>query len=134
MKPNYSDITDRLGKPLWWDENGVPRYEAFHPKWCDIYAKYVAFIRVQCQACGREFKVASSISSASLVVLPTPKDLGTFRYGDPPNHLESGTGFDCLGGATMTSEHKEILEFWVSDEFACWHRHPEYEFKFEGWV
>lgn len=31
MHASYSDITDRLGEPQWWDENAVPRYCEFEP-------------------------------------------------------------------------------------------------------
>lgn len=32
MKASYDDIISRLGRPLWWDEHGVPRYDKFQPE------------------------------------------------------------------------------------------------------
>lgn len=141
MKPNYSDITSRLGEPLWWDENGVPRYEAFHPSLCDVYADYAALMIVTCQACGRQFNVAvtrreyvESFEQGCLkltpTTLPTVEDAGHFYYGDPPRHktgpTESG---ECLAGDTMTSDPRQILEFWQQEDWE-WKRKPELEFEF----
>lgn len=137
MLPNYSDITSRLGEPLWWDEHGVPRYEPFHPQWCDVYANYAALILIACQNCGREFIVGVSVSETKHAIfhrasieLPTPNSLGSFYYGDPPRHAEEGV---CLAGDTMTSVPKRVLEFWHRplDRIGDWHRLPEYEFEIE---
>jgi len=138
MLPDYSDITSRLGDPLWWDQNGVPRYEKFHPDYCDIHAHYIALLLVTCQNCGKEFRVASEWPKEFLhgeVILPSQTDIGSFHYGDPPSH----GGDDCWTGDTMNSEPRRILEFWHRD--VCfkaerrWHRHPEYEIELKiPWV
>ena len=41
MKANYADILIRIKEePKWYDENGTPRYEKFHPSFSpDIYAR-----------------------------------------------------------------------------------------------
>ena len=105
MKQEYSDITKKLGKPVWWDEAGCPRYEPFQPCMAnDFYAEEVALLRIACQNCQTEYLV--SVSSGI-------KDSRAFRerplplaYGDPPRSC-------CGAGATMTSETLEIVELWV---------------------
>lgn len=133
MKPNYYDIIEKLGEPLWWDEHGVPRYTDFRPHLKSrIIADYVAFMEVACQDCGRVFKVAYSIDSRQYrlfyereVQLPTPNDVGSFHYGDPPYHTE-----ECIAGFCMLSIPVRILEFWAREKH-CWVRKPEYEIEFE---
>ena len=135
MLPDYSDITSRLGEPMWWDEYGVPRYEPFSPGWCDVFADYVAFMLIECQACGREFKVAVSAGKNDWqrlflrrpVELPTAHSAGSFYYGDPPRHEEER----CCAGNTMTSIPKRVLEFWHCTIDGNWHRLPEYEIEIE---
>lgn len=61
MLEDYQDIIKRLGKPLWWDEVGCPRYEEFQPDMCnDIYAEEVLLMLIACQQCERQYKVAMS--------------------------------------------------------------------------
>jgi len=64
MHNNYSDITNLIEEqPKWWDENGVPRYETFHPNLLpDIYADEAVLYLIECQNCKREFEVAESFS------------------------------------------------------------------------
>ncbi len=134
MWPDYSDIKSRLGEPLWYDEHGVPRYEPFHPRMCNVYAKHLALMLVECQACEKTFKVAKSldvfkeyeIGEAGYEILPTAEDVNAFHYGDAPSH-------DCVGD-TMNVITRRILEFWrwdyrpgVQDD---WRRCPEYEFEY----
>lgn len=59
--PDYSDIIAGLGAPSWYDEYGVPRYAAFHPALCNVYADYAALMEVACQWCGVHLRVASSV-------------------------------------------------------------------------
>lgn len=57
-----------VAKPLWWDENGVPRFEPHHPRLCpDIYADQVALVQISCQGCGREFPVQMSWSASDMM-------------------------------------------------------------------
>jgi hypothetical protein len=140
MLPDYADIVTRLGDPLWWDRNGVPRYEPFHPHHCGVYAKYVALLLVTCQNCRREFKVASEWPKEFIrgeVELPSPTSIGSFHYGDPPRHDWE----KCLVGDTENSEPRRVLEFWHCDVCSKdakewnWHRHPECELEVkEPWV
>lgn len=57
----YQDILSRIKeKPLWFDENAVPRYCKFSPDTIQIYTDEVALLKIQCQACNYEFHVAIS--------------------------------------------------------------------------
>ena len=76
MKQDYSDITAKLGKPLWWDEAGCPRYEPFQPCMAnDFYAREVALLRVACQNCQAEHIVCASLhqeAGTNVRLLPAP--------------------------------------------------------------
>jgi hypothetical protein len=153
MLRDYDDIRKRLGEPLWWDGNGVPRYDPFTPEQCGIYDRHVAFMEIACQACGETFMVASEWGGTyeHLVEKPALPDftkgsgwdaVGSFHYGDPPRHSKED---GCMSGDTMNSIPVEVIEFWSKDwisgkddpnkEFDKlnpfgWTRHPEYEGKF----
>ncbi len=113
MHCDYSDITSRLGTPLWWDEHAVPRFDRFHPRdVADIYADEVALFIVTCQGCGREFPVAEARGPITKVLYPHMTGLAeairtkTLEYGDPPN-------IGCCGaGPTMNSEPRRVLGYW----------------------
>lgn len=130
MLPDYKDITSRLGQPLWYDRHGVPRYDPFHPDMCDVYANYVAYMEIRCQACGKCFKVAVDRSKYDWlerqVEFPSSDSEGDFYYGDPPIH-----GDGCAGN-TMSCETLRILEFWVRDGSTGydWERKTEFEFDY----
>ena len=102
MLRDYRDIRQRLGDPLWWDDNGVPRYDAFAPDLCGVYDRYIAFNLVGCQGCDRQFKITAVITSIDMardkVTLPTEHSVGSFHYGDPPAHGCVGR----LGGSTQS--------------------------------
>jgi hypothetical protein len=137
MLRSYSDITDRLGPPLWWDEQGCPRYDAFEPRMLGVYESWVCLYEIACQACDQRFKVAESWNEMSLRGRPsqplsfradvTIEDLCRLHYGDPPRH-------ECLGaGETMNCLDLRILEFWAKDRDHAsptwfeWVRVPEVE-------
>lgn len=136
MLPSYSDITSRLGKPLWYDKHGVPRYDPFHPDMCGVYANFVAFMEIECQACGGRFRVAVDRRGWELIggeivrpTLPSLGDVGSFCYDDPPPHDVDG---GMCAGSTMSSVVRRILEFWVRDQSTNfeWIPLPEYEFTY----
>jgi hypothetical protein len=111
MHQYYEDIISKLGNPIWWDEHAVPRYCEFSPEEvADIYAREVVYFLIECQNCGRMFRVAISNSGYdkkyekySLIPHILEKSIG---YGDPPN-------IRCCGaGPTMTSDNLCVLEFW----------------------
>lgn len=122
----YDDITSRLGEPRWWDEYGVPRYCEFGPdEGANIYARQIALAVIQCQGCGREFKVAFSSDGidaalAERMTLAEAIRERALHYGDPPN-------IDCCAaGPTMSSVARRVLEFWDRDERPP-RRRPELE-------
>lgn len=128
MLRDYRDIRQRLGDPLWWDDNGVPRYDAFAPGLCGVYDRYIAFNLVGCQGCDRQFKITAVITSIDMardkVTLPTEHSVGSFHYGDPPAH-------GCVGD-TMNSVPLRVLEFWQKadpDRFE-WRRNTYHEVEF----
>lgn len=123
--------------PLWWDENGVPRYFEHHPKLCpDIYADEVILLEVECQACLRKFSVQMSWGRRDQMEAvrrnpggdgPLPKLADVVRkhpeqihYGDPPHHE------DCPSGPTMNVNDLRILEFWKRTAYG-WARVVELE-------
>ena len=142
MLRSYSDITSRLGEPLWWDEHGAPRYEPFNPRMLGVYDDIAVLYRIKCQACLKPMLVASSSNPMSRMKwhwmfakdgdeYPKP-DLAKFcvgiHYGDPPRH-------GCPGaGETMNCYDTEIIEAWERYEggqFKEWTRHPELEVELE---
>lgn len=104
MHESFVDITSRIeGEATWWDQNGTPRYGEFTPERCpNIYSDQVVLLRIECQACGREFDV--ELHNRWIAPLPRPKEL---HYGDPPAH-------DCVGDS-MNCEDLEVLEVWVRE-------------------
>lgn len=126
MRCSYSDIRDRISEqPKWWDERGVPRYCDFSPREvADIYSLQVALVSIECQSCGREFKVAFSSNVFDQLLgratLEEAVRARTLHYGDPPN-----IGC-CPAGATMSSILGTVLEFW-EDRGAEFERRPDLE-------
>jgi hypothetical protein len=132
----YDDIISRLGPPLWYDDNGTPRYEAFAVGFCNVYDDHIALLEVACQLCDQRFVVASGYHSDRdrPPVLPHVEAdnqsdpwfaAGDFDYGDPPRH-------DDHAGETMNSVPIRILEFWIrsSARGLPWNREPKYELTF----
>lgn len=108
MLHHYSDITDKLGEPEWWDEQGVPRYCEFSPdEGANIYSDEILLLVIECQDCGREYKVAmSGPGDGRGDGLADRVRAGTLHYGDPPN-------YGCDGaGASMNSIPRRVVEFW----------------------
>jgi len=131
MHCDYSDIRDRLGKPLWFDEAGVPRYCDFHPARCaNIYAMEAVLLVITCQMCHEEFRVAISRDDEKdppLHALILKKEL---EYGDPPNAC-------CDIGAPTSSEPHRVLEYWsrahVQYEPPTWRRDDRFEVECVPW-
>lgn len=128
MFHHYRDITDKLGRPLWYDEAAVPRYCEFSPnETADIYAEQVALLEIACQSCGQRFKVAMSWSVVGGILSNAPKlseliASKEIHFGDPPNN---GC---CPSGATMNSIPVRVLEFWrKGNKFREMVRVPELE-------
>jgi hypothetical protein len=126
MKTNFYDITSKLGEPLWWNENGVPRYCEFNIDCITPYSIECALVKIRCQSCHKEYVV-------SIIRLPW-YDLDTIQdkilnknlhYGDPPN-TEC-----CLSGCTMNSDTLEVLQYWYLNKNLEWMRDNKYEIKFD---
>lgn len=122
MKHDYPDIlalTDQA--PLWYDENGTPRFLPHAPGLCpDIYVREVALLSIRCQLCGMEFKVQlSNDLFDQRQALEQQVKSKTLYYGDPPRHG------GCTGN-TMTSEEIQVLEFWARIDHQ-WVRKPDLE-------
>ena len=159
MLPSYHDIRKRIKeKPLWYDENGVPRYDPFHPDLLpDIYADEGVLVKIQCQdsTCGKTFLVGISYNRTWIAVNSNAQTLGgipTLRqrierfkadpsmclpvhYGDPPRHAHSQDGW--CAGETMNCWDLKIEEFWEKDRdrksptWFQWVRQPELEIELE---
>jgi hypothetical protein len=144
MLPYYGDIIDRIEEePIWYDQNGVPRYEKFKPDLApNIYADEVILLEIACQDCGRKFLVEMNWEHTDLYLLrhsiPNPSFSEVMRgwlktdkkeeswppvhYGDPPSH-------GCVGD-TMNVYDLRILEFWRKENFD-WARKTEFELELE---
>lgn len=148
MFETYNDITNKLGPPLWWDSNGVPRYKVFHPSMMGVYVDYAALISISCQGCNRRLKVGwdfdplhllcyipghpagDEVWAKSRFKLPDKESPGSVGYGDAPAHYD---GMDRLcSGCTMTTDVTRIHEFWRKDKKEIeWKRDHSLEFEYE---
>lgn len=129
---DYADIRSKIAEqPLWWDENGVPRYCEFHPSECaNIYAREAVLFLVTCQGCSHPFQVALTSdlmekhrrSGRELVDMVGDCSL---HYGDPPNIR------CCPAGPTMNSEPRSVVSYWRRDEALDyeWRRDPAFDGK-----
>jgi hypothetical protein len=112
MKAMYEDVLAAIangheGDPIWYDENGTPRFATHHPEMCpDIYASEVALLEIACQACERVFRAQMSRSSYSTQLRAEVKS-GAIHYGDPPN------ADCCPAGPTMNCLDLRVVEFWA---------------------
>lgn len=127
MLRSYREITDKMGEPLWWDGNGVPRYVPFSPDATGVYDHAVGLVEIACQDCGKRFEVAFEYdhhrwNGSELVAYKRP-DPQTLHYGDPPNH-------DCVGD-TMNCEDLRVLQWWEK-EHLDWVRVSDMEVKIDG--
>jgi len=122
MKTDYKDITSRIAEePKWYDQNGVPRYDDFHPRYCpNIYSRDAVLLLIACQRCGVRFHVELHSGMFEGFWGP-PKEL---HYGDPPAH-------GCVGD-TMNCEDIRVLEVWHKDRTTFeWGRQPDLEGEIE---
>lgn len=130
MYTYLGDIIDKLGEPLWWDDSqAIPRYCEFSPDECNnIYAQEVAFILVECQNCGHEFKISQAweIFDNPISLSESIKEGYTIGFSDPPN-IQC-----CPAGPSETSDKIKVLEFWQRNANTNfdWERRPEFEVEF----
>jgi len=128
MNCSYEDIRSRISEPpAWWDESACPRYGEFCPEQVsNIYAREAALLLVECQSCGREFRVCLShdglLDEAVQGRGPLCDQIraGTIHYGDPPN-VEC-----CMPGPAMNCVDRRVIEYWRREQ-QTWERVPEFE-------
>ncbi len=130
MLADYQDIKSRIAEePLWYDSNGVPRYDYFSPDMCpNIYAREVILFLIECQYCGKRLHVEEHYSSWDTKSIKgrlldwLDGEMWEVRYGDPPRH-------DCIGD-TMSSDEIRILEYWSRID-GDWVRESQWEISLE---
>lgn len=132
MNQSYKDIISRIPEePKWWDHNGTPRYDEFHPDLSpDIYTDECVLILIRCQNCHHKFEVEMSRSPYALYSPEVGRNsfatnIPHIYYGDPPN-----IGC-CPSGPTMSSDSLRILQYWKREKFD-WVRKPEFEVELES--
>ena len=111
MDRGYYDIISRIPEPpLWWQEGGIPRYDAFDPTHSTgLGASEVALVEIACQHTAIRFVVA--IEGGKDRAIAAAIRNRTLSYGDPPN----------VGGVVScsSSETLRVLQYWYSE-------HPEF--------
>ena len=117
MHENYKDILSRISElPLWFDSNGVPRYDKFDPSMCpNIYSNHVGLFLIACQYCGQKFHVEMH---SDIWGERTNSPPSKWHYGDPPIH-------GCTGD-TMNCDDLAVIEFWSKINFE-WKRQKKFE-------
>lgn len=121
MNASYKDIRERIQEePTWWDENGTPRYGAFHPDLSpNIYAREVVLLVIACQSCQSRFSVEVNSGFGFGHSLSEQVQKHSIGYGDPPAH-------SCTGD-TMSSDEVAVAEFWARPGMEDWKRVAELE-------
>ena len=137
MKASYLDIKNKIREePLWFDENGTPRYAKFHPDLSpNIYAREVILLEIACQDCHKRFDVEMSFSNFDRLqdrksfrerlrnFIKNKEKIPPIHYGDPPIH-------DCPGAGNVENCYDlRIKQFW-SRKFE-WRRLKRYEIELE---
>lgn len=102
MKNSFDDLRSLSDKkPIWFDENGTPRFIQFHPTHCpNIYNNQSFLVLIACQGCKEEFNVELSFAMFNSF----SGEISRLHYGDPPAH-------GCAGD-TMTSEALKVIQAW----------------------
>src|SRR5258708_4267731 len=106
MHENYADILSKVPTaPMWYDQNGAPRYDEFQPQLCpDVYSNAVGLFLITCQGCGRAFHVELHTSVFDRLNELSPR---AGHYGDPPRHKVEGQG--CVG-ESMNCNDQSVLQ------------------------
>lgn len=142
MFPLYEDIRKRLGAPLWIDKHGVPRYDEYEPGQQGIYDNWDALFLVRCQACGKLFRCANSVSIMDVVrhnlgdkakmeldiekyYAPNGGLEWILGWGDAPWHDADGDpcGFDSqCSGTTMSTGITRIVGIYRRATLGNWEK------------
>lgn len=129
MKASYLDIKNKINaEPIWYDENGVPRYDKFSPELSpNIYADEIILLEIACQDCKQRFLVEMNwdkmrkifdrhLESFSTRVQQHLKNNKEFNhslihYGDPPIHFCVGDTENCYDLHIVEFHKKIAFEF-----------------------
>jgi hypothetical protein len=135
MWEGYADILSKLGKPLWWDDNAVPRYCPFSPERVGVYNDIIVLFTIECQECAKRMKVVRSFECHSEEEKAKAlESLKHIHFGDPPFHYCSGSG-ESMGSCSVRINEVWIKKFFDerSEDFTpeLWRRHPELEGELE---
>jgi len=130
MLPKYKDIlelADKAGvEPIWWDENGVPRFSSFDPEMLGVYDRLAVLGEVACAACGKCMQVGIgrpkiSVACNQIVSYDIDALVAVIEaWGDPPRHNDErdGTGGHGCAGETMSSDFVRVVGAWEQcDDF-----------------
>lgn len=119
MHHDYPDlrILARGAPPVWYDENGTPRWAPFNRFLCpNIYASWVVLLMIRCQHCDQLFFV--QMSGHWLTPL-SENGARNLHYGDPPAHYCTGDSMNC--------DDMMVVEVWRKDADLNWFRSKEEE-------
>jgi hypothetical protein len=121
MHADYTDILRRVQQaPLWWDANGVPRFDRFRPEDSpNLYAEECVLLRVACPVCGAAFRVEVNSGPFRRHALRDLVRDGQIAYTSPPRH-------DCPGDSRQ-SHTLAVVEFWRRDDLLSWLRERRME-------
>lgn len=131
MLPKYEDILAvakraNAGEPIWYDENGVPRYAPFHPDLLGVYDRLAVLAEVTCASCGQFMLVGLGRQRIEITGTTLTKyDLADVAaiveaWGDPPRHdLPSG---ERCAGETMSCSRVRVVEAWEQGDDFEWER------------
>lgn len=116
MKACYYDIIVKLGAPLWWDENGVPRYAPFAPYLSgDPDARQAALLQVVCPHCRQVCRVSVSSKYIDLDIMSDLMARGAEGlYGLLPH-------YDHCGHPRMASL-VAVIEVHRRDNMSSWRK------------
>lgn len=130
MHPKYEDILNLASQagvePVWWDENGVPRFRPFRPEDLGVYDYFAALGEIECSAqyCRRGFLVGVGLPKQTFtltrfVTNSIDSVIDAIEcYGDPPRHTTPDGG--TCAGETMVSDMVRIVGVWVRDDGLEW--------------
>lgn len=129
MYPLYRDIKERLGKPVWYDRHGVPRYSEINPSdAAEIYCDCVVQLRVRCQDCGKVFNCVTAASKCNLNFSNPVTWFEEFQsdplkhsagWGDAPWHDADGDecGFESQCAGTTMRTDWNVVTWWLKENF-----------------
>ena len=131
MLPRYDDIRAlTAAEPMWFTEDGVPRFAPFAPTMLGVYDNFALLAAVRCQSCSQVTPVGAGITRFVFHVIAdhqinvdeytVERFVNEWTMGDPPHH-------NCPGaGETMTADTVGLIEVWQRPHFE-WERRADLE-------